>query len=149
MILVLPVDLESDSFRFYKTLHEDVLLKPNEDNKWDIQFSNGDWVNVSGHDSLCNAICIAIMTRYKELKEMPLYSNFGCRIHELIKDNFSNMHRYKMELFIEDVLKNMRRIHKINDITVEENFGNENFRHKISFSVTSISDELVEGSVEI
>ena len=59
------------------------------------------------------------------------------------------MSRYKMELFIEDVLKNMRRIHKINDITVEDNVDNEYFRHRISFSVTSISDELVEGSVEI
>lgn len=147
--MTLPVDLESDNFRFYKTLHEDVLLKPDENNKWDVQFSNGDWINVSGHDSLHNAICIAIMTRYKELEEMPLYDGFGCRIHELIKGKVSNMSRYKMELFIEDVLKNMRRIHKINDITVEDNVDNEYFRHRISFSVTSISDELVEGSVEI
>lgn len=147
--MTLPVDLDSDSFRFYKTLHEDVLLKPDKYNQWDIQFSNGDWVNVSGQDSLVNAICIAIMTRFKELEEMPLYSDFGCRIHELIKGNTSSMHRYKMELFVEDVLKNMRRVYKINEITVEENVDNNTFKHRISFSVTSISDELVEGSVEI
>lgn len=145
--MTLAVNLESDDFRFYKTLHEDVLLKPDKYNKWDIQFYNGDWVNVSGHDSLKNAICIAIMTRYQELQEMSLYKNFGCRIHELIKENTSYMHFYKMELFIEDVLKNMRRIHKINEISVEENVDNEGFKHRISFSVTSISDELVEGSV--
>ena len=98
--MTLPVDIESDNFRFYKTLHEDVLLKPDTDNQWDIQFSNGDWVNVSGKDSLCNAICIAIMTRFQELEFIPLYAGFGCRIHELIKANASAMNRYKMELFI-------------------------------------------------
>lgn len=147
--MTLPVDLESDNFRFYKTLHEDVLLKPDENNKWDVQFSNGDWINVSGQDSLRNAICIAIMTRYKELEEMSLYNDFGCRIHELIKEKTSNMHRYKMELFIEETLRKMRRVHKVNEIIVEEKMGNDYFIHRISFSVTSISDELVEGSVEI
>lgn len=145
--MTLQINLDSDDFRFYKTLHEDVLLKPDEFNQWDVQFSNGDWVNVTGQDSLKNAICIAIMTRYQEL-DMPLYKDFGCRIHELIKGNTGNMHRYKMELFVEDVLKKMRRIHKINDITVET-VDSEIFKHRISFSVTSISDELVEGSVEV
>ena len=145
--MTLPVNLESDSFRFYKTLHEDVLIKPDKYNQWDIQFENGDWVNVTGQDSLHNAICIAIMTRFQEL-DMPLYKDFGCRIHELIKENVGTMHSYKMELFIEDVLKSMRRIHTINEITVEDHVENEICKHRIHFSVT-ISDELIEGSVEV
>lgn len=146
--VTLPLKLESEDFRFYKTLHEDVLLKPNTHNQWDVQFDNGDWVNVTGHESLKNAICIAIMTRFQEL-DMPLYKDFGCRIHELIKMNTSNMTLYKMELFIEDVLKQMRRIQKINSISVEESVGGDVFRYCVSFSITSISDELIEGSVNV
>lgn len=64
---------EDEGHRFYQTLHEDILLKPNKWNEWDMQFQEGDVVNVTGHDSLHNAICIAIMTRYQELKHNPLY----------------------------------------------------------------------------
>ena len=88
---MLPCDFDDDDYRFYKTLNEDILLKPNKWNEWDMQFHEGDVVNVTGHDSLHNAICIAIMTRYQELKHNPLYSDFGCRIHELIKANKSEM----------------------------------------------------------
>lgn len=142
----LYVSLDDDNFRFYKELHEDVQLKPNTNNKWDIQFHNGDWVNVTGHESLKNAICIAIMTRYTELTQLPLYTGFGCRIHELIKDNVTSMHLYKMEIFIEEVLKKMRRIHRVNEITITE-YPEEPFKRLISFTVTSINDELVEGSI--
>ena len=111
---MLPCDFDDDDYRFYKTLNEDILLKPNKWNEWDMQFQEGDVVNVTGHDSLHNAICIAIMTRYQELKHNPLYSDFGCRIHELIKANKSEMVKYKIELFVQDVLRNMRRVRKIN-----------------------------------
>ena len=108
--MTLPVDFESDSYRFYKTLNEDVQIKPVSPTAqhWDIQMENGDYVNVNGHDSLKNAICIAIMTRFNELDFVELYEGFGCRIHELVKANKSEMVQYKVELFIIDVLENMR-----------------------------------------
>ena len=65
---MLPIDYESDDYKFNKTLHRDVKISPNQwNNKWDLQFEDGDFKIVSGHDSLRNAINIAIMTRYKEL----------------------------------------------------------------------------------
>lgn len=141
----LVIDTECDDYRFNKTLNEDVLLKPNEYNQWDIQFEEKDYVNVTGVDSLRNAICILIMTCYKELQNNQ-YSDFGCRIHELIKANKSSMVKYKVQLFVEEVLDKMRRIHTINFVDVEDS---ENFHYSISFNVTSINDEIVEGSVEI
>lgn len=141
----LIVDYESEDYQFYKTLNEDVQLKPDEYNRYDIQIINGDYVNVSGSSSLVNAIIIAIMTRYQELS-MSLYSGFGCRVHELIKKNKSEMTRYEIMLFVEDVLNNMRRIKSVNFIEV---LDSENLEYHVEFSVTAINDELVSGSVEI
>lgn len=146
--MVLPCDFDDDNHRFYQTLNEDILLKPNCWNEWDMQFQNGDLVNVTGHESLQNAICIAIMTRYNELQHNQLYSNFGCRIHELIKANKSLMVKYKIELYVNDVLKQMRRVKKINWINVTENTM-EPYNYYVTWSVTSITDEIVEGEVNL
>lgn len=145
--MTLYIDTESDEFRFYKNLNEDVQIKPVSPtgSYWDIQFQNGDYVNVAGMESLKNAICIAIMTRFEEL-DIPLYNGFGCRVHELIKANKTSMVLYKLELFVTDVLENMRRIQAVNWVKITEP---ENYSYNISFSVYSINDELVEGSVKI
>lgn len=146
--MTLPVDFESDGYRFYKTLNEDVQVKPVSPTAqhWDIKMENGDYVNVNGHDSLKNAICIAIMTRFNELDFVELYEGFGCRIHELVKANKSEMVQYKVELFIIDVLENMRRIDTVNSVKVTEDAYNS---YLIEFNVTSISDKIVTGSVSI
>lgn len=141
---MLPCDFDDDDYRFYKTLNEDILLKPNKWNEWDMQFHEGDVVNVTGHDSLHNAICIAIMTRYQELKHNPLYSDFGCRIHELIKANKSEMVKYKMELFVQDVLRNMRRVKNVNEIIITETGA---YEYNVHFNITSITDETIMGDV--
>lgn len=144
--MVLPVDVNDFDYRFNKTLNEDVRLKSDEYvGKWDLDMCNGDYVNVTGKKSLSNAIVIAIMTRFNELHDIPLYENFGCRIHDLIKDNQSEMVEYEMGLFITDVLENMRRIQEINELEVTPNSEG----YKIYFKVTDINDELVSGSVVV
>lgn len=143
--MLLVKNIESDDYKFFKTLNEDIQLKPNNYHKFDIQMENGDYVNVTGQESLKNAIIIAIMTRYNELSYMSLYENFGCRVHELIKIRQTDMTRYKMELFIIDVLENMRRIKKINNIEIKE----ESHSYSVKFSVTSINDEQITGSVNL
>lgn len=140
----LTVDTTSDDFRFYKTLNEDVQLKADSFNRFDIQFDNYDYVNVTGNESLYNAIIIAIMTRFQELSSNQLYDGFGCRVHELIKANQSPMVIYKIELFITEVLENMRRIKDVNWITVTEA---EDGKYNVEFNVTSINDDMVNGSV--
>lgn len=127
-------------------LNEDIQLKPDEYNRWDMQFENGDLVNVSGVESLKNAIIIAIMTRYQELSESFLYDDFGCRIHELVKANKSGMVKYKIELFTRDVLEKMRRVKSINWIEVTDNH-NENYH--VEFSVNGLNDETITGEVNI
>ncbi len=142
----LPINTKNENYRFYKTLNEDVQLKPvsSTSNHWDIQMSNGDYVNIAGKNSLFNAICIAIMTRFQELSDIPLYDGFGCRVHELIKANKSNMVEYEIELFINDVLEKMRRIKEVNEIRILDVSEDH---YKVYLNVTSINDELVNGSV--
>lgn len=145
--MTLPVDYESEQYRFYKTLNMDVQLKPtsNKSQHYDVQMENEDFVNVISHDSLCNAIVIAIMTRFNELN-IPIYENFGCRVHELIKARQTEMVKYQVELFITDVLENIRRIKEIESVEV---IVDEDNLYKINYHVLSISDELVSGSVRL
>lgn len=145
--MTLPINYESDDYKLYRTLNEDVKLVPvGKGEHYDIQLKNNDYVNVSGTDSLCNAIVIAIMTRFNELSKIKLYEEFGCKIHDLIKSNPSELVNYEMVLFIKEVLENMRRIKEIHSITLIE-MGDSCY--KVSFSVTSISNEIVTGSVII
>ena len=145
--MTLPVDYESEQYRFYKTLNMDVQLKPtsNKSQHYDVQMENEDFVNVISHDSLCNAIVIAIMTRFNELN-IPIYENFGCRVHELIKARQTEMVKYQVELLITDVLENIRRIKEIESVEV---IVDEDNLYKINYHVLSISDELVSGSVRL
>lgn len=140
--MTLPIK-EAIDYKLYKTLNEDVKLKSNNYGKFDIQFENGDYVNVTGNESLKNAIIIAIMTRYNELTN--LYTGFGCRVHELIKDNQNTMTKYKLELYVSEVLENMRRIKEVNSINITE----LDSKYLVEFIVTSINDEIVKDSVKL
>lgn len=144
--MTLPIDYNSDDYQFYKTLHEDVQLQQNQYGKWDLQMKNGDYVNVTGKQSLYNAIIIAIMTRMGELHDNPLYNEFGCRIHELIKANKTNQVLYEVELFVNDTLESIMRIQEVEYVEVTESDTHE---YHIEFSVTSITDEIIAGSVEV
>lgn len=145
--MTLPIDYDSDDYKFYKTLNEDVKLVPvGKGEHYDIQLKNGDYVNVSGKDSLSNAIVIAIMTRFNELSDIELYDEFGCKIHDLIKGNPTEMVEYEMVLCVQEVLENMRRIKEVPNINL---IGQGDF-YKILFQVIGINDDgLVEGSVVI
>ena len=143
---MITVDTTSDDYRFYKTLNEDAQLTPNEYGKYDLNFRDGDYVNVTGTDSLYNAIVIAIMTRFNELEDIPLYNEFGCRVHELIKENKSEMIYYRMELYIQEVLEQMRRIQEINEIKITDS---DNMNYHIYVNVTSINDETILVEMDI
>ena len=142
----LKVDTESEDYRFYKTLNEDVKLIPNRYGKYDLAMENEDYVNVTGKNSLYNAIVIAIMTRFNELDDIPLYEGFGCRVHELLKDNKSEMVMYEIELYIRNVLENMRRILEVNELIVTDSTKE---KYHVYFNVTSINDEIVAGEMDI
>lgn len=147
---MLPIDYESDDYRFNKTLHMDVEVLPDQwNNKWDLQFENGDFKILSGTESLRNAINIAIMTRYEELKNPLYYPGFGCKVHELVKAKKSVVIQKKIAYYCENVLKEMRRIKRINDIIVTNNSDKNSFKYTVFFNITSINDEIVSGSVNL
>lgn len=147
---MLPIDYESDDYKFNKTLHRDVKISPNQwNNKWDLQFGDGDFKIVSGHDSLRNAINIAIMTRYKELKNELYSPDFGCKIHELTKAKKSTIVQKKIAYYCENVLKEMRRIKTVNEIIVTDNKDNNAHKYGVFFNITSINDEVISGSVNL
>ena len=142
--MVFELDIYNNDVFNYVTLNEDVKLKADNYNEWDIEMVNGDYVNCVGQLSLRNAIIIAIMTRFQELEDNPVYNNFGCRVHELVKANKTGMTVYKMEVYIQETLQNMRRISEINSLDVVEN---GDYTYTVNFSVISINDEMINGSL--
>ena len=141
--MTLPVDVDNYDYKFNKTLNEDVKLKSDEYGSFDLDMHNGDYINVTGTDSLLNACIIAIMTRYNEIKNST-YADFGCRIHDLIKDNQNKMFFFKLETYVTEVLEKMRRIYTVNSVTITKmNDG----QLLLEFNITSINDEIVAGSV--
>ena len=146
---MLPVDYDSDDYRFNKTLHCDVEILPDTwNNKWDLQFSDGDFKIVTGKDSLRNAINLAIMTRYNELNN-ELYSGFGCKIHELVKANKSVVVQKKIQYYCENVLNEMRRVKRVNEVIVTDNKDNNTVKYGVFFNITSINDEVISGGVNL
>ena len=144
--MTLPIDTSSDDYKYLKNLNEDVKLKSNEYGSWDLDMANEDYINVSGNESLLNACIIAIMTRFNELKDISIYEGFGCRVHELIKENQTKMFLYKLETSINEVLTKMRRIRTVNWIKIIKTNFHE---FTVSFSITSINDEIVNGEVSL
>ena len=143
--MTLHVDVNSYNFKFNKTLNEDVRLVSDEYGKFDLDMDNGDYINVTGNNSLLNACIIAIMTRYNELSN-PTYTGFGCKVHDIIKDNQTKMFLYKLETSIEEVLTKMRRIKTVNWIKITKIDVHE---YTVSFNITSINDEIVDGKVSL
>lgn len=144
--MTLPTNIEDYNYRFFKNLNEDVKLVSDEYGRWDIDFDNqnDDWNNCNGFDSMVNACIIAIMTRFDELGFMELYDDFGCRVHELIKDTKSKQTEYHIELFIAEVLNNIRRVKKVNWVDVTEPM-NQEYNYKVAFSITCRIDEDSDG----
>lgn len=135
--MTLPETNEIDG-EFFSTLNEDIKLSPNEFGEWDMVFEDYDIVNATGLESLSNAIVILIMTRYGELKHNILYKDdFGCKIHSVVKDNITNLNNYKIEKYIDEAIKRMRRVKRINYIQVKP----EQNGYNVVLSVTSIDDE--------
>ena len=137
--MVLPHNTTDINHRLYSTLNEDVKLTSDEYGRWDLDFANGDIVYVDGLKSLENACIIAIMTRFNELKN-PLYVDFGCRVHELIKENQSSMTEYKIREFIAETLNSMRRIKTVHWVHLEKSKENY-YKYKVTFNITSIDNQ--------
>lgn len=144
--MTLPHNTNNINHRLYSTLNEDVKLTSDEYGRWDLKFENGDIVYVDGLKSLENACIIAIMTRYNELGNNPLYVDFGCRVHELIKENQSSMTEYKIREFIKDTLTNMRRIKKVHWVRLK-NAEDDYHKYHVTFNITSIDNQSLTTSL--
>ena len=144
--MTLPINTESYDYKFRKTLNQDVQLTNTDHTQFDIVIENGDYKNITGHQSLNNACIIAILTRYGELTENPTYRNFGCHAHQIIKQNKTKINRYKLEAYITQTLQKIRRIRTVNNVQVIEDSKDT---YTVNFNVTSHNDETITGKVNL
>jgi lipid A disaccharide synthetase len=132
----------------YKTLHKDVKLLPNEYGKYDRVLVNGDFVLRDGLQSLHSAITFKIMLIWNELRNNPTYMKQGNKTWGVLKENKTDLTMFTAKEYTIQALEEIRRIKKVNTLNVIEN-PNDPFQYIISFSVTSIDDSEISGSVTV
>lgn len=133
-----------------KTLNKDINLIERDNGLWDYQNKFGDLVISTGKQSLRNALIIACLTSWNYLnrKGNPTYETFGNRAYEELKKKKSRMVEYKIRQYFIEVLNRIRRVQKVEDITVYDSPTDLN-SYTVNFTVTSINDEIVKGKFTI
>ena len=131
----------------YETQNKDYQLIHKPNHTWDINYLAGDIVETNGLDSLKNAIIFKIMTGYQELYRTgnPTYKDYGNKAWSQIKANRTENTRYKIEQYILEALKEIRRIRTVDELTVTEDTYNEGYI--VEYTVTALNDEQVTDTI--
>ena len=143
-------ELSFESEKKLKTLNKDIYLEKKPNGSWDIDFIQGDLHKSEYLESLQNGIIIACLTSWNYLNRYgnPTYANFGNRAYLQLKQNKSEINKYKIKTFFEECLNNMRRVLSVSNVVVTEDTVNP-YKYNVWFEVVSISDELVTGEFTI
>ena len=139
-------DISDEVSYNFRTLNKDIALFKRQNGAWDLLFDKGDLVSATELHSLQIGIIIACLTSWNYLARYgnPTYVEFGNEAYALLKKNKGINTRYKIEQFFKDCLNRMRRVYRVEYISVNEVYNNPYMYH-VFFSVTSISNQLVDG----
>ena len=111
--------LPSDSDT-YVTLGKDIQLVRTEDMKYDRLIQSGDFVVVTGIESLAAAIRIKLQTWKGELNEMPLFKDFGNSAWFFLKANKNEITKEELKGYSQIAIEEMRRINSVNAIDISD-----------------------------
>ena len=104
----------------YINLHKDILLTIREDKKFDRVVQSGDFVVVTGVDSLAAGIRFKLQTFFGELNELPNYQDFGNKAWFYLKRNNTELDRLDLKEAVKEALNEMRRIRQVEAIDLQQ-----------------------------
>lgn len=133
-----------------KTLNKDILLTKRSNGTWDFDWTEHDLIEANDLYSLQTGIINACLTSWNYMNRYgnPTYAYYGNRAYTLLKQNKSTMTQYKVKVFFEEVLNNMRRVYSIDELEVYE-VKNEPYTYKVWFKVRCINDIIVSGELPL
>lgn len=99
-------------------LNKDIDLNHTGYGFWDVSLDDDGFVFIDDVSSLENGIIITILTRYKELMELPTYEDYGCRVHEMIKTRQTKLNEFKIRNYIQESVEAMNRIQSVEEVTL-------------------------------
>ena len=125
--------------------NKDINLNDTGHGYFDIQINNKELDIVTGLDSVENGIIIAILTRFNELKKLPSYSDFGCRVYELIKAPATKLNQAKVRNYIKESVNAMNRISSVDKVTLTPT----QLGYNVMVECTTINGNLVRTEVTL
>lgn len=83
---------------------------------WDVCLDDDGFIFIDDVASLENGIIISILTRFRELQELPTYEDYGCRVHEMVKTRQTKLNEFKIKNYIQESVEAMNRIASVEDV---------------------------------
>jgi hypothetical protein len=136
----------------YDTLNKDILLERNEDMKWDRSIQSGDFVLVTGMESIAMAVVVKLQTWFGELKNNPTYKEWGDKAWFYVKNNDTELTRMELKEYVRQALSEIRRIKSVDSIELFKypvRPVNQSPTIILDVSFTTISDQVGKVSAEV
>lgn len=144
-------EINTENLNNFKTLNKDISLIKRSNGTWDFEWQDEiDLKPVTELYSLEMGIIHACLTSWNYFNRYgnPTYATYGNRSYSLLKQNKSQMTKYKVKVFFEEVLNRMRRVYFVEDLIVYE-VNDKPYNYEVWFRVVSIDDEIVELTLQL
>lgn len=126
-------------------LNKDIDLNHAGYGFWDVSLDKDGFKLVDDVASLENGFIISILTRFKELQELPTYKDYGCRVHEMIKTRKTKLNEFKIKNYIQDSIEAMNRVASVEDVQLTPTI----LGYHVMIYATSISGDLVKVEADL
>ena len=126
-------------------LNKDIDLNHTGYGFWDVELDNDGFVLVDDVESLENGFIISILTRCQELKELPTYKDYGCRVHEMIKTRKTRLNEFKIKNYIQESIEAMNRVESVEDVQLTPTI----LGYHVMIYATSINGGLIRVEMDL
>lgn len=126
-------------------LNKDIDLNHAGYGFWDIELDDDGFVFIDDVEALENGFIISILTRFQELKELPTYKDYGCRVHEMIKTRKTRLNEFKIKNYIQESIEAMNRVESVEDVELTPTI----LGYHVMIYATSINGGLIRAEMDL
>jgi hypothetical protein len=103
----------------FTNIQKDIQISPSSNGYFDYNFFNGDFVSIDGLNALTNSLILKLMTLFGEMKNNPLYSQWGNHASENLKSVNTMLTREKIKEDFTLAITETYGVKSLDNITVD------------------------------